>query len=284
MIEPTTKQPITWCVGCVNFLVKNSVQKAVSGLVEEGMKKENFVSVVGIGCADKIYDYLDISGINGLHGRTLAIAMGVEMSNPNLKVLGFSGDGGAYNEGMGHLIHACRYNMDINFIVHNNRVFALTTGQATSTTEKNFREKTNPAGVLEMPINPIALALEAGASFVARLNPFDIKRNVEILKQAIKHKGFSFIEILQPCIQFHDFSEVIKKNCYSINPMKIEGALKKAREWDYNKDGKIPVGIFYQEEKETFEEKREILKGMLKDKKGFYNNNKELNILGDFKV
>src|SRR6056297_801058 len=100
MIEPTTNQEITWCPGCINFLIKQAIQKTISELVSEGIKKKNFVSVVGIGCADKIYDYLDISGINGLHGRTLPTALGVKMGNPNLNVLGFSGDGGAYNEGI----------------------------------------------------------------------------------------------------------------------------------------------------------------------------------------
>jgi 2-oxoglutarate/2-oxoacid ferredoxin oxidoreductase subunit beta len=279
MIEPTTKQPITWCSGCVNFLIKQAVQQAILELIKEGIKKENFVSVVGIGCADKIYDYLDISGINGLHGRTLPLALGVKMSNPNLKVLGFSGDGGAYNEGINHLIHECRHNSDMTFIVNNNRIFALTTGQATSVTEEKFKEKTNLEGVLEVPINPIALVLESGASFVARLNAFEIKENVKVLKQAIKHKGFSFIEFLQPCIQFNNFSDFIKQNCYKINPMEFKESLKKANEWNYNNKGKIPIGIFYKKERAIFEEKREVLKKLLDEKKGFYNKNSKRKVL-----
>jgi 2-oxoglutarate ferredoxin oxidoreductase subunit beta len=279
MIEQTTKQEITWCPGCVNFLVKQAVQQAISELIKEGMKKQDFVSVVGIGCADKIFDYLDISGINGLHGRALPLALGVKIGNPNLRVLGFSGDGGSYNEGIGHLIHASRYNSDMTFIVNNNRVFALTTGQATAVTEEKFKEKTNPQGVLDIPINPIALVLQSGASFVARLNPFDIQENIRILKQAVKHKGFSFIEFLQPCITFNNFSELLKKNSYKINPMEFKQALEKANEWDYNSNGKIPIGIFYKKEKKTFEEKREILNKLLTEKKGFYQKTNKIRII-----
>jgi len=284
MIEPTTKQEITWCPGCINFLIKQAVQQTMAELIKEGAKKEDFVSVVGIGCADKIFDYLDISGINGLHGRTLPTALGVKMSNPNLRVLGFSGDGGAYNEGIGHLIHACRYNSDMTFIVHNNRIFALTTGQATSTTEEKFKEKTNPQGVLDIPLNPIALALQSGASFVARLNPFNLEENVKILKQAINHKGFSFVEFLQPCLQFHNFSDFLKKNCYHIEPMEFEETIKKANEWNYNDQGKIPVGIFYKKERATFEEKRELLKKLLEGKRGFYSQNSPRKILEQFRA
>jgi 2-oxoglutarate ferredoxin oxidoreductase subunit beta len=284
MIEPTTKQEITWCPGCINFLIKQAIQQTMAELIKEGAKKEDFVSVVGIGCADKIFDYLDISGINGLHGRTLPTALGVKMSNPDLKVLAFSGDGGAYNEGMGHLIHECRHNSDMTFIVHNNRIFALTTGQATSTTEEKFIEKTNPSGVLDVPINPIALALQSGASFVARLNPFNLEESVKILKQAINHKGFSFVEFLQPCLQFHNFSDFLRKNSYSIEPMEFKEAIKKANEWNYDDQGKVPVGIFYKKERATFEEKRELLKKLLEEKRGFYNKNSKKKILKKFKT
>ncbi|MFW6026983.1 MAG: thiamine pyrophosphate-dependent enzyme [Candidatus Woesearchaeota archaeon] len=281
----STNQPVTWCPGCTNFLLKQAVQKAMEELIEDGrnnIEKEDFVSVVGIGCAPKIYDYLDISGINSLHGRVLPTCLGVKMGNPNLKVIGFAGDGGTYNEGIGHLIHAGRNNSDFNMIVHDNQIFALTTGQATSTTEKGFKEKTRPEGVREKPINPLVLALESGATFVARLNIFDIEKTKKILKKSIMHKGFSFIEALQPCIQFHNSSDYIRDNSYYIETGDFNEALEKAKEWKYDKKGKIPVGIFYNKEKKTFEEKRDLLKEKMDKNTGFYSRNRKRKALKDF--
>lgn len=278
-----TGNEITWCPGCTNYLVKTTVQNAIKELISEGKaKKEDFVSVVDIGCSSKMYDYLNISGINGLHGRTLPIALGVKIGNPNLHVLGFAGDGGTYNEGIERLIHNCRYNSDFTMFVMNNQIFALTVGQATSVTEEGFVEKTTPFGVKEKPLNPIALVLEAGATFVARLNVFDLKENIEIIKKAILHKGFAFVEFLQPCLKFHNHSDYLRQNSYKISPMNKEDALKKAREWNYEYEGKIPAGIFYDKEEKSFEEKREILNKLLKEKKGFGDLKEERKILKDF--
>ncbi len=265
-----TNNEITWCPGCTNFFLKKSVVGALKELIEEKkVKKEQLVSVADIGCGAKMYDYLNISGINSLHGRVLPTCLGIKIGNPNLKVMGFGGDGGTYNEGIGHLIHACRYNSDFNMFVHDNRIFALTVGQATATTEKGFKEKVHPFGVREKTINPIALVLDSGASFVARINVFDIEENKKIIKKALMHKGFSFIEVLQPCIKFHNDSDFIKKNSYNIKPMKFKKAGEKAGEWDYSKKGKIPIGIFYQKQEKTFEEKRKVLKELIEKNKGF---------------
>jgi len=285
-VDLSTKNEITWCPGCPNFLLKQAVQKAIEEIVEDGMNeldRKDFVSVVGIGCAPKIYDYLDIPGINGLHGRVLPTCLGVTTGNPNLKVIGFAGDGGTYNEGMGHLIHACRDNADMNMVVHDNQIFALTVGQATSTTEKGVKEKSTPEGVKEKPINPLVIALEAGATFVARLNIFDSESTKKIMKKAITHKGFSFIEALQPCLVFNDHSDDIKKNAYEIKkPKNLKEAIKKAKEWNYGYNKKIPFGIFYQNEIETFEEKRDLLKKFTDKGSGFYSRNRKRKVLGDF--
>lgn len=282
-----TGNEMTWCPGCTNYLARQAVSEAIRELIEEGRaKKEDFVSVSDIGCSSKMYDYLNISGINGLHGRVLPIAFGVKLGNPNLKVLGFAGDGGTYNEGIEHLIHNARYNSDFTMIVMNNQIFALTVGQATAVTESGFIEKTNPFGVKEKPLNPIALVLESGAGFVARLNVFDLAFNKEVIKKAIMHKGFAFVEFLQPCIKFHNHSDYIKQNSYKIESMSREKALEKAREWDYSYDGKkIPVGIFFDESEKSFAEKREVLARLIKEKKGFAEiGNKKKSILGEFLI
>jgi len=254
MTDITTKEQITWCPGCTNFLIKKAVEDALKELIAEGYKHEEFAMVADIGCAGKIYDYINISSINALHGRTLPTMTGIKIGNPKMNVIGFAGDGGTFDEGLDHFIHSCRYNNDMNFIVHNNQVFALTVGQATALTESGYTEKTHPFGVKEQPLNPIVLALESGASFVARANSLDPAAAKEIIKAGIKHKGFSFIEIIQPCITFHDFREDLRKNAYPISPMNKDDAINEAKKWNYSHGKKIPIGIFYQEDRPTFEE------------------------------
>ncbi len=273
-MEIKTKEKITWCPGCVNFLIKKAFEDAIEELISEGYKQEDFVMVTDIGCSGKIYDYVNISGINSLHGRTIPTMLGVKIGNPNLSVIGFAGDGGTYDEGIAHFIHACRYNEDTNLFVNNNQVFALTVGQATPTTEEGFKEKTRPEGVKMIPLNPLVLAIESEASFVARANALDIQGTKEIFKQAIKHKGFSFVDILQPCIKFHDTREYFKNNIYKINPLPKEQALKEAKKWNYELKGKIPVGIFFKEERDSFEDEYEVLMKLKNEGKGFWNLNK----------
>ena len=251
-----TNYPITWCPGCPNFMIKRAVEQALINLIKQGYKKEDFVSVTAIGCNAKMYDYLDISGFYGLHGRVLPTAFGIYVGNPKLKVIGFAGDGGTYNEGISHFVHAARYNHDMTFIVHNNQEFSLTTGQASATSEEGFVEKTHPFGVKEKPINPIILALEMGASFVARVSALDLQQMTEVIEKAIKHPGFAFIDILQPCIIYHDNTKILRENCYKIEPMPLNEAIAEARKWNYScSESKIAVGIFYQEKKPTFVEK-----------------------------
>ncbi len=247
----------TWCPGCFNFQILTGFRNFLEKKISQGAKKDNFAMVTGIGCHAKIFDYINLNGINSLHGRVLPTCLGMKIGNPNLKIFGFSGDGDAYAEGISHLIHAARYNADINYIVHNNQVFALTTGQPTPTTEKGFMDKTNPNGVKIQPLNPIKLMLSAGASFVARVFA-DAKQVEWVLNEASKHKGFSFIEILQPCIAFHPDINY-KNKIYSLqekghDKTNLKEAMKKAEEFDYNVAKKIPTGIFYQKEKATFVE------------------------------
>jgi len=259
---------ITWCPGCPNFAILNSVRTVVESL---GIKDKVSIAT-GIGCHGKIFDYLDLSGIYCLHGRVLPTMLGMKLGNPNLKVIGFGGDGDTYAEGMAHFIHNCRYNADMTMIVHNNQTFSLTTGQPTPVSESSYKDKTMVKGSFGETLNPIKLALSSGCSFVARVYALDIEHVKEVLKEAINHKGFSFVEILQPCIIFHDTREVIGKNVYKMSHDRkdMKKAMEKASGWDYNKESKIGVGVFYQEKKKCLEEQWDVLVDLMKKGKGWY--------------
>ena len=265
MTSLSTSTQQTWCPGCYNFQILAGIKKI---LESEKNVKERFAIVTGIGCHGKMFDYLNLNGINSLHGRVLPTCLGLKIGNPRLNVIGFSGDGDAYSEGMEHLIHAARYNSDIKYFIHNNQVFALTVGQPAATTEKGFTDKTTPQGVKLNPINPIKLMLASGASFVARVGA-DVSQIEQVFKEALKHRGFAFIEILQPCLTFHPDKNYKEKE-YSLekeghDKTNFEAAMKKAEEFDYNEAKKIPTGIFYQTKKPVFEEQFEQLKKLGKD-------------------
>jgi 2-oxoglutarate ferredoxin oxidoreductase subunit beta len=258
----STNYTITWCPGCPNFIILESVKKAIGKLVDEGAKHEDFAMVTGIGCNSKIFDYINMSGIYGLHGRALPTAFGMKFANPKLKVIAFAGDGDTYAEGMEHFIHHCRYNADMTLIVHDNRAFSLTTGQATPTSQQGYKTKSEPFGEVNEPINPMKLALSAGATFVARCSAKDLQHSADIIEKAINHKGFAFIEFVQNCLIFN-LADNIDKNIYKIsdNGDDMERAMKLANEWDYNSlNEKVPIGIFYQVKKPTFEERYNKLK------------------------
>ncbi len=266
--------PIIWCPGCWNFQILAGVKNVLNEELKKGKKKEDFAMVAGIGCHAKIFDYINLNGINTLHGRVLPTCMGIKIGNPNLNVLGFSGDGDAYAEGMEHLIHAARYNSNFKYLVHNNQVFALTVGQPTPVTERGFKDKTTPLGVKMAPLNPLKLMLAAGAGFVARVYA-DVKQIEYVLKEALKHKGFAFIEVVQPCLIFHPDAEY-KNKFYSLeekghDKTNFEQAWKRASEFDYDipHTEKIPTGIFYQKEKPVFEDLYPQLAELKKKKIGW---------------
>ena len=270
----STKNINTWCPGCFNFQILAAVKNVLSKEISSGKKKDDFAIASGIGCHAKIFDYINLNGINALHGRVIPMCFGMKIGNPNLNIIGFSGDGDAYAEGMEHLMHAARYNSDFKYIVHNNQVFALTVGQPTPTTELGFKDKTTPLGVVYNPINPIKLMLAAGCGFIARVFA-DIKQIEYVLSEALKYKGFAFIEIIQPCIIFHpDLG--IKDKVYMLNDSNhdktdFDQAWKKADEFDYNIAKKIPVGIFYQQERKTFEDMWPQLSELKKKAHGWKN-------------
>jgi len=247
--------PNTWCPGCGNFGVLAAAKKAVNSLLGQGVKKENIVLVSDIGCSSKSTDYLDLNSFDSLHGRSIATALGVALANPELKVIVFIGDGGALNEGIAHLIHAAKRNSNIVVLMHNNRLFALTTGQFTAVSPKGLKGKSTPEGAPEEPINPLELMLDSKASFIARAYSSKIDHLASLIEKAIKHEGFSFIEILQPCVSFFNNLQFYNEKVYEVEDEERtkEEARKLIEEWNYNGEGRIPLGLLYSEKRETYE-------------------------------
>ena len=263
----STNAKITWCPGCPNSQILVAMRQAIEELTASGVFKiENLVACVGIGCHGKISDYLNVNSFTALHGRLVPVMTGIKCANPELTVIGMSGDGDSYSEGLEHLLHAARRNSDIKIFIHDNQVFALTTGQASAASPKGFKGKTTPAGSIEESFDSFSVLISAGATFAARAYSGDIAGTKRIIEEAIKHKGFSFVEIIQPCISFFDTRDYFKERVF----WREEGAVgangasaeKPAPSTDpaeaiklSKKEGeKIPLGIFYSVDKPTFEE------------------------------
>lgn len=206
-----TEIPPTWCPGCGNFLVLAALKKAFTELK---LNPKDIVVTYDIGCAGNMVNNLNVCGFATLHGRSIPVAVGVKIANPKLTVIAQGGEGGILTEGGNHLIHACQRNDNITVIINNNYVFALTTGQASAATPKGLKTKSTPEGVIHEPISAINIAAAAGATFLARTLASDLGKTTEILEQAIKHKGFSLVETIQPCIiwvrEYEDWKKDIK--------------------------------------------------------------------------
>jgi len=249
----------TWCPGCGNFGILAALKESISSLMANGLPKENIVVVSGIGCSSKIIDYLNLNTFSSLHGRPIVSAEGIKLGNPNLKVIVSAGDGGTYNEGISHLIHAAKRNIDITVLVHNNRNFALTTGQFTATSPENFKGKSTPEGSIEKPFNPLKLILASNATFIARGYSGKAEHLRDLIIKGVEHKGFSFIDVLQPCVSFFDTYQFYNERVYEKENENLDSekeALKKIEEWNYGKNNsKIPIGIFYNIQKPVYEER-----------------------------
>lgn len=277
MKDLSTGTESTWCPGCFNFMLLKSMQKALNEEMEEGKIEHEKISMsTGIGCHGKMFDYLNVGGVYTLHGRVLPTCLGMKIGNPSQTVIGFGGDGDTYSEGMAHFIHAARFNADMTMVVHNNQVFALTTGQATPTSEQGFESKAQPFGEANEPLNPLEIAISAGASFVARVYPKKIEHMKKVFKKAIEWEGFSLVDVALPCLVYHEDTEFLDNKFYRLDeiehdPENKTEALEKAREWDYNlEDGKVPIGVIYKNRKKTVSEKYPQLE-KLKDKdKGWW--------------
>jgi len=188
----------TWCPGCGNFFVLQALKKS---LMEEEIAPKDTVVTYDIGCGGNMINVLKVCGFATLHGRSIPVAVGAKKANPDLTVLAQGGDGGLLNEGANHLIHAAQRNDDITVLLHNNLVFALTTGQTSYATPKGLKTKSNPhQGNPYYPLSALALAAQAGAGFLARSYAFNVEKTTQIIRAAIQHRGFSLVEIIMPCL------------------------------------------------------------------------------------
>ncbi|GGI97629.1 2-oxoacid ferredoxin oxidoreductase subunit beta [Halobellus salinus] len=194
------KQP-TWCPGCGDFGTMNGMMKA---LANTGNDPDNTFIVAGIGCSGKIGTYMHSYALHGVHGRALPVGTGVKLANPDLEVMVAGGDGDGYSIGAGHFVHAVRRNVDMSYIVMDNRIYGLTKGQASPTSRDDFETATTPEGPQQPPVNPLALALASGATFIAQSFSTDAQRHAEIVQEAIEHDGFGFVNVFSPCVTFND--------------------------------------------------------------------------------
>jgi 2-oxoglutarate ferredoxin oxidoreductase subunit beta len=248
----------TWCPGCGNFSIQHTLKNVFAAMEEEGKSLDDVVLVSGIGCHAKIVDYLNVNTFYSIHGRTIPVATGIKLANPNLTVICCSGDGDSYAEGLDHLIFAAKRNIDITVLIHNNRVYGLTTGQYTPTSPLGFKGKSTPSGTAEYPLNPIELMLASGATYVARGYTRKMDQLKNLVLEGIAHKGFAFIDVLQICATFFPVSDYYSSRVYELsdhNRTDFESACTKAREWDYNSDAKIALGTFFELSLPSFDEK-----------------------------
>ena len=244
-----------WCPGCGNFQILRAMKEA---LVALDLEPHQVLFVSGIGQAAKLPQYLKCNFFNGLHGRSLPVATGAKIANHDLTVLIVGGDGDGYGEGGNHLIHGIRRNLDITYLVHNNQIYGLTKGQASPTSERGFITKTSPEGVILQPLNPLALAISVGATFVARGFTGRLSHLTKLIIEGIQHQGFALIDVLQPCVSFNHVNtyawytqrvyDVDEDSQYdSGNPLM---AFQKALEWG----DRIPIGVLYKSTRKTYEE------------------------------
>ncbi len=257
-----------WCPGCGNFPILKTVKAAFAEL---DIMPHRVLLVSGIGQAAKLPHYLKCNVFNGLHGRALPVATGAKLANHDLPVIVTTGDGDCYGEGGNHLIHAIRRNINIKVFVHDNQIYGLTKGQASPTSMEGMKTKVQTFGVLSEQLNPLALAISLDASFVARGFAGDGEFLKGLMKEAITHKGFALLDILQPCVTFNKLNTFkwYRERVYRIepeyNPEDRSGAFERSLEWGE----KIPTGIIYRNHRTTLEERVPIIRDAPLVRQGF---------------
>lgn len=251
----------SWCPGCGNFGILKTFKEAMAEL---NIAPHQLTIVSGIGQAGKFPHYTSCNTFNGLHGRTLPVATGIKLANHDMTVLAVAGDGDCYGEGGNHLIHAMRRNIGVKLFVHDNQIYGLTKGQASPTSPEGMAAKNQPFGALSESLNPLALAVALDCSFVARGFAGDTANLKELIKEAINHKGFSLVDILQPCVTFNKINtyEWYRQRVYHLEPEynpedRIE-AFRKALEFG----DRIPLGIIYKNQRPALETRIPIIKDM----------------------
>jgi len=247
-----------WCPGCGNFGILAAMKEA---LVNLGISPEELLIISGIGQAAKTPHFLKCNMFHALHGRALPLATGAKMANHNLKILVNSGDGDCYGEGGNHFMHAIRRNVDLTLLVHNNKTYGLTKGQASPTSDIGMVTPLQPYGVIAEPFNGLVVALSLGAGFVARGFSGNSEHLSRLIQAGMQFKGFSLIDISQPCVSFNRINtyDWYKKRVYDLFaedyvPDDFEKAMNLARQWG----DRIPIGILYQEEKAAFMDRVEM--------------------------
>ena len=236
-----------WCPGCGDYGVLAAVQKA---LVELQIPNHKVATVSGIGCSSNFPGFINTYGMHTLHGRSLPVATGLKLANHDMTVLVTGGDGDGLGIGVGHFLHAMRRNVNLTYIILDNQIYGLTTGQTSPTSRVGMRTKSNPYGNQDTPVNPISLALSGGATFVARGFSADQKHLTELIKQAIQHNGFSFLDVFSPCVTYNKdntfqwFRPRVKKleENPGYDPSNWVAAMEKSTVWGEE----IPIGRFYE--------------------------------------
>ncbi|MFN3396408.1 MAG: 2-oxoacid:ferredoxin oxidoreductase subunit beta [Thermodesulfovibrionales bacterium] len=266
-LEDYKGQAPAWCPGCGNFGILKAFKEA---MVELGLEPHQFVIVSGIGQAGKFPHYLRCNTFNGLHGRTLPVATGIRLANHELTVFAVAGDGDCYGEGGNHLIHAIRRNINVKLLVHDNQVYGLTKGQASPTSLEGMVTKVQVNGVISEPLNPVAMAIALDCSFVARGFAGDTEHLKGLIEEAVKHEGFSLIDILQPCVTFNRINtyEWYKKRVYYIEPEYDPLDKIKAFHRSLEFGERIPLGVIYRNNRSIFEKRISVIDSLPLVKQG----------------
>ena len=249
----------TWCPGCGDFGIWTAIKQA---MVELNIDPDKLVVVFGIGCAGNQSNFVRAYGFHGLHGRALPVAEGIALANHGITTIVVGGDGDGYGEGIAHFIHTIRANPNITYIVHDNRVYGLTKGQTSPTTAKGTKTPSTPFGSTDNPVNPLALAISAGCGFVARGYAGDVDHLTKLIVDAVHHKGFSLVNVLQPCVTFNHintyawyYDRVVKLETLKHDPSDKLAAWERTQH-----DGEqMPIGLFFQEEKPALQEGYPVL-------------------------
>lgn len=258
MTELETGSKCNWCPGCGDYGILLALKQAV---FELGLDPESTILVSGIGCGSQSPHLIKVYGFHSIHGRALPVATAMKIANHKMNVIVIGGDGDGYGIGMGHFIHNARRNYNITYIVQNNQVYGLTKGQTSPTSEHGYISKSTPEGVIEPPMKPLTLALSADASFIARSYAGDIMHLKTMIMEGIKHKGFSLIDVLQPCVTFNKINtyQWYQQRIYKLgdehDASDRAAAFAKTEEWGE----KIPIGIYYQIERWTYEDSLPML-------------------------
>jgi 2-oxoglutarate ferredoxin oxidoreductase subunit beta len=250
-----------WCPGCGDFGVLKSLKEAI---VELGIPPHKVLVVSGIGCSSNLPGFIHAYGVHSLHGRAVPVATGAALANHDLHVVAVGGDGDGYGIGMAHFIHAMRRNLNLTYIVMDNEIYGLTTGQASPTTTEGHKTKSTPRGNVEKPVQPLALAIATGATYVARGFSGEQKHLTKLTAAAIAHRGFSLIDVFSPCVTFNKVNTYpwFKERVYKLeeekgyDPTNLMAALQKSMEFG----ARIPIGCLYQGDRPTYEDSEPVLK------------------------